>query len=292
MKTDKTLVDQIEKETLRATESGLKAKIEKTGGSGKKKGYVLDLRIHSPAALSYSNIEGIDTAPALVRLAKVKGLDVIGVTDFYDATFIDRIAIAAREASVVVIPGVDVRCVVGSCDDVVLTCLFPQQYSSAAIQEFITAIGVPEHARGNSDYVLRTPAMDVISAVEQRGGFILPARIDKTPNRLSAVPELVERFGFRTFDLAYTESDQFFKRRWPKVKFNLFSFSSASSLAQVGSRCEKVKMDVCTYDSVKSLVARSDNSDLAAIAAQVQASAKARAKTPAKNRRGMSTSAR
>jgi hypothetical protein len=49
-------------------------------GKARQKSYVLDLRIHSPASLGYLSIEGIDTAPALVRLAKVKGLDIIAVS--------------------------------------------------------------------------------------------------------------------------------------------------------------------------------------------------------------------
>lgn len=221
------------------------------------KNYVVDLRIHSPVSLGYMAIEGIDTAPALVRLAKVKGLDVIAVTDYFSGEFVDRVASAARSSNITVIPGAVIRCTLGSCDDVVLTCLFPENFQSAEVRRFLAALDVPESARGNRSYLVTAPFERVLSAVEDHGGLALPSRMDKTPHRLAVVPTLVDTFGFRAFDLAYPDSVRFFKARWPKTKFQLFSFSNANALAQVGSRIARVKMTAPGFGGLRDILARS-----------------------------------
>lgn len=235
-------------------EKSLRQSIEKT--KIRKKNYLLDLRIHSPASLGYLNIEGIDTAPALVRLAKVKGLDVIAVTDYYSSDFIDRVVSAAENTPLTVIPGLALRVVLGACDDVVLTCLFPEEHSTDSIREVLKKLNVPKSAAGNKKYLITMPFKEVLDVIENYGGVVLPSRMDKTPHRFSVIPALVEEYGFRAFDLAYADSVTFFKKKWPKIKFQLFSFSNAYALAQVGSRIARVKMPDPGFDGVKHLVSR------------------------------------
>ena len=235
----------------------LGGRIEKS--KTRRKSYVMDLRIQSPAALGYLGIDGIDTAPALVRLAKVKGLDVIAVTDFYSGLFIDRIIAAAADTPVTVIPGVVIRCRIDSCDDVVLTCLFPEHFRAAEIRQFLMQLQVPEKAAGDSRYVVQIGFAKVLEIIDQLGGVAIPSRMDKTPFRKSVIPALVERFGFRAFDLAYyPDSIQFFKSNWPGIKFNLLSFSNATALAQIGSRISKVKMSSPGFEGLRTVAERGE----------------------------------
>jgi hypothetical protein len=222
----------------------------------RQKSYIMDLRIHSPASLGYLGVEGLDTAPALVRLARVKGLDVIAVTDFYSGSFIDRVAEAARGSSLTVVPGVVIRCTIPGCQDVILTCLFPESFTGARIEEFLRAIEVPTAAFGSRTYVVTKSLRDTLAVVEKFHGVALPSRMDKTPHRLAAIPALVEEYGFRAFDLAYGDSTRFFKTRWPKMKFHLFSFSNANALAQIGSRIAKVKMPIPGFEGIRQIVGR------------------------------------
>jgi hypothetical protein len=229
-------------------------KVEKS--QTRAKSYTLDLRIHSPASLGYLGIQGLDTAPALVRLAKVKGLDVIALTDYHSGAYIDRISAAAKNSQVTVIPGVDLRCNIGGCDDITLTVLFDEGFTSAQVDEFLREIDVPEAASGNKEYIIQTPIEKILTLIEYYQGAVFPSRIDKTPYRLRAIPTLVEQYGFRSFDVAYHESVDFFKKHWPKYKFNIFSFSDANALAQVGSRTANVKLASPTFSSIKELVQR------------------------------------
>lgn len=256
--TKKSLADTIESEKVTeiiTTEThSLSASVEKS--RVRKKSYLLDLRIHSPASLGYLGIEGIDTAPALVRLAKVKGLDVIAVTDYYSADFIDRIVTAARDTSLTVIPGVDLRVSLQSCDDVILSCLFPEEFNADTIREFLKSLEVPTSVSGNKRHLIKMPFKNVLERVESFGAVALPSRMDKTPHRKAVIPELVETHGFRAFDLAYSDSASLFRSRWPKIKFQLFSFSNANALAQVGSRMARVKMPDPGFAGIKYLVSR------------------------------------
>lgn len=222
----------------------------------KLKTYTLDLRIHSPVALGHFGMEGVDTIPALVRLAKNKGLDVIAVTDFYNGDSVDRVKSAAQGSELVVIPGVDIRAAIKECNDIQLTCIFPETHTTADVERFLADLQVPAAAKGKRDYIVSADLAKILQVVDLHGGACFPSRMDKTPARMGAIPRLVEDFGFRAFDLAYHDSSRFFQTRWPKVKFHLFSFSNANALAQVGSRSARVKLDTPSYQSLSLLVRR------------------------------------
>lgn len=236
----------------------LRQQIEKTTS---RKNYVLDLKVNSPASLGYLGVEGLDSAPAIVRLSKVKGLDVIAITDLYSGDFVDRMVKAAEGSPLTVIPGVSLRCRVGVCDDIILSCLFPETTRTVDINSFLAALQIPESAKGRSNYVLSASLEGIVRELEAFQGVAIPTRIDKTPNRLAVLPELVDRYGFRAFDLAYPDSESIFKKRWPKIKFQLFSFSDANALAQIGSRIARVKLSAPGFAGIKTMVARERMTD-------------------------------
>lgn len=223
----------------------------------RQKHYVADLRIESPSSLGSLGLSNMDTAPALIRLAKVKGLDIISVTDFYNANYIDKAVAAADGTQVRVLPGVMIRCQVHQCNEVIMACFFPEDYGSQKVSAFMRALGVPESAADDPNYVIAVSFEKFLQTVERHNGITIPSRMDKTPYRQAAIQSLVEEYGFRTFDLAYyPESIKFFKENWPKEKFNLLSFSNASALAQVGSKTSKIKMTACSFEGLKTVVSR------------------------------------
>jgi len=231
----------------------LSSRIEKTKT---QRNYVVDLKVNSPASLGYLNIDGLDSAPAIVRLSKVKGLDVIAITDLYSGDFIDQLVSAAQGSPLTVIPGVSLRCKVSSCDDVILSCLFPETTTSSDIAAFLQSLGVPPEAKGNSAYILQQTLDQILHAVEAFKGVAIPTRVDKTPHRLAVLGELVETYGFRAFDLAYADSSAMFRKRWPRTQFRLFSFSDAYALAQIGSRSVRLKLSTPGFAGIREVVAR------------------------------------
>jgi len=243
----KKLREEVVKEVLKA---------EPAKRSAKKK-FNFDLRIQSPAALGYFGIQGIDTAPALIRLARVKGLDAIAITDFYDGRYVDRLKAAGEGTSIAVIPGVSIRAALGDCRDVVLLCFFSEQNGSDEISLFLHDLGVFEEDFGNAQRVVTMPFEQVLSVLDEHQGIAIPSRMDKTPSQMGAIPSLVDDYGFRAFDLAHSDSGEFFKQRWPKEKFSLFSFSNAMALAQVGSRVAKLATPDTTFASLTQVALRS-----------------------------------
>lgn len=230
----------------------IRNKIEKSRG----KSYTLDLRIHSPASLGYQTIQGIETADALVRLCKVKGIDVIAITDSNSGDYINKVVESAKDHPLLVLPGVEVRCRLNECDDVTLACIFKEGSGGERVEEFLKRLDIPVSAKGRNDFVVRENLESIIALVEEFEGAIIPCRMDKTPQRMRVIPALVEEYGFRTFELAYGDTAKFFKKRWPKLKFNLTSFSEAKALAQVGSRTAKAKLNRPGIEGIREFARR------------------------------------
>lgn len=228
--------------------------LAKPPSKGKK--YSLDLRIHTPGTVGYFVSGGINPGPALSRLAKVKGLDIIGLTDFYDASLIDEIVSRSKDAEISILPGLDLRCEVAGCNEVYFTALFREGTTGAHIEAVLEDLQVPNTARGKKNFILGNTVDAIIAAVESRGGVVIPSRIDKTPFRQLAIPALVERYGFRTFDLVHPENMEYFKERWPDGGFTFLSFSNADALAQIGTRMATVKLSNGGFEGLKELVQR------------------------------------
>jgi len=249
------LVEQIEIEKPQKAKRGrpsLASRIEKSS-----KGYVMDLRIHTPSSMGCISLSSLELAPAVVSLAKVKGLDIIAVTDFFTGLNVNNVKKAAKNTSITVIPGTVIRCTLNGCNDVLLSCLFPESFKTIDIEKFLLSIGVPKTQFGNEDYLLETPFEDILSTIEKLGGIVIPTTMDKTPYRKSIIPTLVEKYGFRVFDLAYyPDSTYYFKHAWPNIKFHFLSFSNARALAQIGNRFSKVPLSHPGFSGIKGLASR------------------------------------
>jgi PHP family Zn ribbon phosphoesterase len=222
----------------------------------KIRSYSLDLRIHTPASDGYLTIGGIDTAPALVRLAKVKGISALGITDFYSTDYIERVLEAAIGSNILIVPGFTLRAQLDECHDLPLIALFPNTLPITQLSDLIDAFQVPKKLRGKNDFLVKVPLSEIIDQIEALEGIVIPSRIDKTPLRSAVVRRLIEKFDFTTFDLAYFDSQSLIKKQFPKRQLNLWNFSSAFSLAQVGSRTADVKLAEVSFSEIASLAQR------------------------------------
>ncbi len=247
-----------QKKALSNQRAGFLAKPVK---SGKK--YTLDLRVRTPGTVGYFKAGGIEPGPALVRLAQVKGIDVIGLTDFYNASYIEVVQKAAESLknTVTILPGIDLRCEVAGCKEVFIIALFAEGTPSTHLYDLLDLLEVPKSAYGKRDYIIQKSFEDVVRIIESHGGIVIPSRVDKTPYRQLAIPTLVEQFGFRAFDLAHPEMQDFFRDRWPSGGFTFLSFSNADALGQIGNRAGKIRLIQPGFAGVKELVARINTSN-------------------------------
>lgn len=240
-----------EKNKVIRVKQGFYAKQAKKG-----KRFAIDLRIHSPASLGYLAPEGVEVASALVRLAKAKGIKILGITDFYSAHYVDKVKEEAKNFNISIIPGFDLRCKVVDCNEVFFTALFPEETTSEDIFKVLRELEVPESAYGQGNYCLSLPVEKIIEIVEKNGGVLIPTCLDRTPYRQLAIPSLIDTHGFHAFDVLMTDQLEFFKKRWPQGGFTFFSFSNANSLGQVGNRRTKIRLEEPTFSCLKEVVAR------------------------------------
>lgn len=222
----------------------------------KGKVYKIDLRLRSPENLSVQTMNSVEAAPALVRLARVKGLNSIAITDYHDWSQIELTKKASQGTTVNVIPGMCVNCSVTSDSNITTIVLFPENYTANQIEKCAVELNIPTGARGRSDFALKMDYSEFLRIIEAHGAIAIPTRIDLTPHHLLSVPRLVEEFGIHCFDLAHIDNPQYFKDRWPNGEFTFLSFSNASSLAQVGSRLTKIKLPKSGFEGIKELAKR------------------------------------
>jgi hypothetical protein len=247
----KRIQSKVSDKKKNAKKGNFLAKPLKTG----KKLYI-DLRVHSPASEGYFSTGGVDPAAAMVRLAKAKGLDMIAVTDYHSAEFVDTVKSKAQATTVTVIPGIDLKCAMPECSDINLVALFPENYSSQELNKVLDKLKVPNSKKGLKNFTIELPIKEVISIVESNGGIIIPSRLDKTPHRMKALPELIEKFGFHVFDLAHPDQPEEFRDKWPAGEFTFLSFSNANALGQIGARAIGTKLSTSGFSGIKSLVSR------------------------------------
>lgn len=216
----------------------------------------IDLRVHSPASEGYLSTGGVDPASAMVRLAKAKGLDMIAVTDYHSAEFVDIVKVKAQNTSVTIIPGLDLKCVVGNCNEVSMVALFPENYTKDDLDKVLAKLGIPDNKKGLKSYTIPLSVKEIISAIESNGGVIIPSRLDITPNRMRALHELIESHGFHVFDLAHPDNPEYFKEHWPSGEFTFLSFSNANALGQIGTRASGTKLPDRGFNAIKTLASR------------------------------------
>lgn len=210
-----------------------------------------DLMIRSPESLqSFSSLPIKSAAPALIKLAAAKGLQMVAITDRHSVNFIDSVQSANLNQQLIIIPGVEVRTQIGDCDDVSLICLFPETYRLPNLNLFLRKLNLTPKSQA-----CELPVEKIIEECESFGGAIFPSRVDLTPTRLSILPNLIE-LGFRIFDVAYLESTKMFQRKWPEHKILIYSFSNASALAQVGCRVADIPVRSRDFIGLKHFLTR------------------------------------
>ncbi|MBP9838311.1 MAG: hypothetical protein KBC84_06315 [Proteobacteria bacterium] len=234
---------------LKALKTNFLAKPSKKG-----KKYLVDLRVHSNGTVGYFHNGGIAPGPALARLAEVKGLHMIGLTEYYNASYLDMAYENNNAKDLIILPGVIICTEVAGCKEVFFLILFQENYRSSQIYEFLNELGVPKAAYGRRDYCLSRSLDSILEIVKKHNALAIPSRVDKTPYRQLAITELVEKYNIRCFDLAHPDSPELFRNKWPDGGFTFFTFSSANALGQIGNRVEKITLDELGFNGLKQLV--------------------------------------
>ena len=155
--------------------------------------YAVDLHIHS--ALSPCSEDDM-TPNNIVNMARLKGLDIIAVTDHNSCENLIAVAKCASMNDILFIPGMELE----TREEVHLVCLFPDIGSAMSMQELVykalpdiknrkeifgrqLIMNENDEIEGEVSQLLLTAAdfeIDkVFSIVDDMGGVVIPAHIDR-----------------------------------------------------------------------------------------------------------------
>ena len=222
----------------------------------KGKLYSLDLRIDRIAM--QLNDSSLDMCAALLRLAKVKGLDSIALTGPEWVVNLPRLqSLREKVKGVSVIPGFSFLADLELARNVNFIALFPESYTTDNLKEILSQLGVTISEMLAGDIKMQLDFPKILTIIEQSGGIIIPSQVDRSPHYQAAIPELVERYGFEAFDLVLPQNDYLFLEKWPNKEFTFMSFSCANTLAQVGHKSSRIRMPSSGFEGIKAITQRS-----------------------------------
>lgn len=209
----------------------------------------VDFHIHT--ALSPCG-DGDMTPNNIVNMAKIKGLDVIAITDHNSVENVAPCIEVGRSVGLIVIPGMELQ----TKEDVHIICLFRNQEDALSFQELVYA-GLPKEENNervfgeqlifdaqdniigkNSRLLLTSTNISLDNAfyeVMKLGGAFIPAHIDKSANgiieNLGFIPDYLE---IKTLEYKYMDKiNKFLKAGILNSNYKFIKSSDAHYLLDI-----------------------------------------------------------
>ncbi|MBA2953305.1 AAA family ATPase [Nocardioides sp. CGMCC 1.13656] len=129
--------------------------------------------MHTPGS-NDARDEDFGTAVDIVQAALDAGLDAIAVTDHNTAAWCSQMAEAARDTSLVVLPGFEL-----STSDGHLLGIWEEGTSSSTIEDVLIRLGIERTRFGDLDVVSARSMAECASEIRDKGGLAVAAHIDK-----------------------------------------------------------------------------------------------------------------
>jgi len=214
--------------------------------------YAVDLHIHT--ALSPCS-ENEMTPNNIVNMAKLKGLDIIAVTDHNSARNC-RVAVeCSKDSGVLVIPGMEIE----TKEEIHVVCLFPDCESAlkmqAVIEKHLPDMQNEEELFGEQlvfdaiDNVIETEKRMLLTAVDldideifkrvkELGGALIPAHVDRNSySIISNLGMIPDNLGIKYIELSKSCNNQVFLSKNPTLnKYNIIKSSDAHNLGDISER--------------------------------------------------------
>ncbi len=133
----------------------------------------IDLHVHTPGS-SDAKPENFGSPEEIVQAAIDTGLAAIAITDHNTAEWCDRIGDAAKNTSLIVLPGVEISTAEGH-----LLAIWEEGTSSTIIEELLVTVGIKKADRGRLDISAKKGLAEVAQEVAACGGVAVAAHADK-----------------------------------------------------------------------------------------------------------------
>ncbi|WP_114905917.1 AAA family ATPase [Ornithinimicrobium murale] len=135
--------------------------------------WAVDLHVHTPGSEDV-NPDDFGSAHDIVSAAVAAGLDAIAVTDHNTSAWCQQMAEAARDASLIVLPGVEISTTEGH-----LLAIWEERTDPTIIDEVLVRLGIGRVDRGKLDIAAEVGFAEAAEEVERAGGLAIAAHIEK-----------------------------------------------------------------------------------------------------------------
>lgn len=153
-----------------------------------------DLQVHTPIDPDFPEsspegpLERMDLARRYLQAAKDKGIELVGITEHNDVTWIDELREAARHLDMQLLPGFEAE----SKEGIHMLCLFDPDTSVAYLEETMSRLGMTAAKRSQNRLELRSdeyfPGLAAF-VQDQCGGICIAAHIESNKGLLAAIRE-------------------------------------------------------------------------------------------------------
>lgn len=248
--------------------------IEKPNGA---KFYWADLHIHTPKWHGFKLPKGINLtdenskrkfAKEYIKRAQETCINLIGITEHNDASWVDYIREAAKDSNIVVFPGFEITTQSGA-DGIHVICLFNPDTPKDILDGLLSNFGLLPGSRFNPDGSPKAVNKDfktIIESVKQQGGICIAAHMSSNNGLLCKVEGQIRRDLFTNPDLLAGEipsgreelgnfekkvvSNEMdaYKRKFPIACINS---SDAKSIEEIGKKKTFIKISSFTVEGLR-----------------------------------------
>jgi PHP family Zn ribbon phosphoesterase len=230
----------------------------------------VDLHIHSALSPCADNEM---TPNNIVNMARLKGLDIIAVTDHNSAENCLSAARCGSSAGILVIPGMELQTI----EEIHLICLFPDMDAVFRMQRTVYSslsnmgnneeifgeqliFDENDEIKGKNDRLLISASQlnidEACRYVRELGGAVIPAHVDRDEySILSAFGTIPNELGFSCQEISRKCDLGFFKAKNPNIaSFKYIRSSDAHYLGNILEREMFVEMDrLDSYSLIRAL---------------------------------------
>lgn len=135
--------------------------------------WAVDLHVHTPGS-SDAKEEDYGTPEEIVAAAIAAGLDAIAITDHNTFTWCDRIAAAAAESDLIVLPGIEISTTEGH-----LLAIWEEGTSNDVLRDLLVSLGIKSGDHGKLEVAARVGLASAAQEVAKCGGLAVPAHVDR-----------------------------------------------------------------------------------------------------------------
>ena len=135
--------------------------------------WAVDLHVHTPGS-SDAKEDDYGTPEEIVAAAVAADLDAIAITDHNTFTWCDRIAAAATESDLIVLPGIEISTTEGH-----LLAIWEEGTSTDVLRDLLVSLGIKSGDHGKLEVAARVGLASAAQEVAKCGGLAVPAHVDK-----------------------------------------------------------------------------------------------------------------